>query len=375
MNINVSIHKCEALLLQLPLKGSYRTSHGEVSHHKSVVVILEASDGTVGVGQVDPIPRYSSETAEEICLVINTYICPLLINESPFNIYSITEEINKIFPDPLHLETKAAVEIALYDLIGKMIKEPLYKIIGGLYRREIPVIGWVGQNPPKIAAKKAVEKLEEGYKAIKVKISNSPEDIERIARVREAIGYNIELRADANEAFIPIDLLKKIERYELKWIEQPAPRRCIDYLAEIRKKTEIPILVDESISDIYSLLDIIKKEAADYVKLKVMKQGGITNIKKMIDICKAYNIKCTIGHGFDMGISALAELHVIASSSPSTVEHVNEVGGPFDKMSDDIISNTLEFSKGAFKISDDPGLGATLSEEKLRKYLKGGKLI
>jgi L-alanine-DL-glutamate epimerase-like enolase superfamily enzyme len=371
-NLNeVELRECKAFLIQVPLKRAHKTSHGEVSYQKSVVVVLETVEGLTGVGQVDPIPKYSIETPEEICLIINSYIRPILVGKQLFSVSSIMDEIYEIFPDPLHLEAKAAVEMALYDLIGKNRKLPLYKIIGKLYRENSPVVGWIGQVPPETAAKEAIGKLEEGYRALKVKIGNTVDDIERIAKIREEIGYSVELRADANEVLIPITLLKKLERYELKWIEQPAPRRHINHLAEIRKKIDIPILVDESVSDIYSLINIIKEKAADYVKLKVMKQGGITNIMKMINICKAYDMKCTIGHGFNMGISASAELHVIAASSTNVVEDVNEVGGPPDKMSDDIINNELEFSKGSFKVSDRPGLGVEISEEKLKRYLRG----
>jgi len=368
---DIELRECKALLIQVPLKKTHKTSHGEVSYQRSVVVILETAEGFTGVGQVDPIPKYSVETPEEICLVINSYFRPMLVNKQVFSISSIMDEIYENFPDPLHLEAKAAVEMALYDLMGKVRKLPIYKMIGKLYRENIPVVGWIGQVSPETAGREAIGKLEEGYRALKVKISNNVDDIERIAKIREAVGYSIELRADANEALIPNTLLKKLERYELKWIEQPAPRRHINYLAKIRNKIDIPILVDESISDIHSLINIIKEEAADYVKLKVMKQGGISSVMKMIDICKAYNMKCTIGHGFNMGISASAELHVIAASSTNVVEDVNEVGGPPDKMSDDIISNQLEFSRGSFKVNDRPGIGVEISEEKLRKYLRG----
>jgi L-alanine-DL-glutamate epimerase-like enolase superfamily enzyme len=356
------------MLIEVPLKGTYRTSHGDVSLHKSVILILETIDGLIGIGQADPIPKYSAETAEEIYVVIKKYLCPLLIGESPFNIPLIMERINDIFPDPIHMESKAIINMALYDLLGKIIKEPIYKILGGMYREEIPVVGWVGREKPDEMAKNAIKKVENGYKAIKVKISNSYDDIDAIAKIRDAIGYNIELRIDANESLLPINFLKKLEKYEPKWIEQPAPRRKIDYLTHIKREINIPILVDESISDLYSLLYVINNHAADYIKLKVLKQGGLDNVKKFIKLCESEGIKCVIGHGFDMNFSASAELQLIASCKLTQIEYINEVGGPFDKMKDDIVKYPLDFDKGSFKVPNKPGLGLILDENKLYKY-------
>ncbi|MEM4001043.1 MAG: enolase C-terminal domain-like protein [Saccharolobus sp.] len=360
------IKKCEPFLIEVPLREKYRTAHGEVSTHKSVIVRLETIDGYQGYGQVDPIPTYSNESAEEVYVVIKKYIAPFLIGKSPYSISSIMEEIDKIFPSNLHLESRAAISIALYDLVGKMLKTPVHSLLGKVYRREIPVVGWIGIEEPEIMSKKAIKKLEEGYKSIKIKITGSEKDVERVAKIREAIGYNVELRADANESLIPINILRKLEKYELKWIEQPFPRRFLDHLVEIKKKIDIPILIDESVSDLSSLLYILKRRLADCIKLKILKQGGIDSVKMMVKICEAEKISCTIGHGFDMSISAMAELHVIASSKH--VEEVNEVGGPYDKMNDDIVCEGLEFSKGCYKINDMPGLGLTIDEDKLQKY-------
>jgi L-alanine-DL-glutamate epimerase-like enolase superfamily enzyme len=365
------ISKCEAYLIEVPLKDTFRTSQGEYSRHKSVVLLIETSGGLQGIGQVDPVLKYSSETAEEIYVISKRYICNKLIGETIYSTASISYIIEKLraaLPDPLHMETKALVDITLHDLIGKIAKKPVYELLGGLYREEIPVVGWIGRGKPDEVAKKAMSKVEKGYRAIKIKVSRHPEDIEAISKIRELIGYGVEIRVDANESPIPINILRKLERYELKWIEQPAPRRMVDYISEIRRRVAIPILVDESIYDIHSLLEVIRKGAADYIKLKALKQGGLSSLKKAAEICDAFGIGYVVGHGFNMSLGASAELHFMASHSSEYMEPISEIGGPIDKMSDDIVKQHLTFRSGSFRVPKEPGLGLEVDMNKVLKY-------
>jgi L-alanine-DL-glutamate epimerase-like enolase superfamily enzyme len=365
------ISKCEAWLIEVPLRDTFRTSQGEYSRHKSVILLIETSGGVQGVGQVDPVFKYSSETAEEIYIISRRYVCNMLTGETIYSTASISYIIEKLraaFPDPLHMETKALVDITLHDLVGKITKKPIYELLGGLYREEIPVIGWVGRGKPDEVAKKAISKIEEGYRAIKVKISRHPEDIEAISKIRELIGYDVEIRADANESLIPLSMLRKLERYELKWIEQPAPRRMIDYISEIRRRVAIPILVDESVHDIYSLLEVIRKGAADYDKLKALKLGGLLSLKKATEICDAFGVGYVIGHGFNMYLGASAELHFMASHSSEYMEPISEIGGPADKMRDDIVKHPLIFRSGVFRVPKEAGLGLEVDMNKVFRY-------
>jgi L-alanine-DL-glutamate epimerase-like enolase superfamily enzyme len=175
-------------------------------------------------------------------------------------------------------EAKAAVEMALCDVKARALGVPVHSLLGGCTKSEVTLNAWIGTVPPAQAAEEAQGWLERGFRSAKIKLDGAdPEGARRVAAVREAVGARMELRVDFNESLPANDavlFIGQLEPYDLTLVEQPVPRDQIDDLAAIRRGIRIPLMADESVVGPASLIHIIRKAAADIVKVKVMKQGA-----------------------------------------------------------------------------------------------------
>ena len=226
--------------------------------------------------------------------------------------------------------------------------------------------------PPEEAARETCEWQRKGFRSAKIKVGGNIEaDRERIKAVRTAVGPNFALRIDANagyDADTSIKLARMVAPYNLQLFEQPVPADDIAGMARVRKEANavgVPIMADESVLDHASLIRIIKMEAADIVKVKVMKQGGFLNTRRMIATAEAAGIRCVVGHGFGLGINTMAEV-MLAATSTNVLDGL-ECVGPL-KTRDDVVTHKLDLSSGSIALPAGPGLGVTLDDAKIAKY-------
>ena len=363
----MKIKTIEVIQVRIPLRKPLKTSHLTQKDVDAVLVRLETNEGLQGVGEVTPIPGYSAENACSVASAIKEQLTKVIVGEDSFRIGYIQRKMDGVLAPGTHQEAKAAIEIALHDMLGKALNVPVYQLLGGRYRDRVPVVGWIGLDKPEVMAQQARQLIERKFRAIKVKIGGSQEDVARVKAVMDAVEGEAEVRADANEAPLPYDALRKLDGFGLRWIEQPAPRDRLEELAEISRRMDTPIMADESAENTSDVYRIASTRAADVVKLKVMRQGGLLETKKCLALLDTAGIQTTIGHGFNLTLGALGEAHVVLSS-PEPVE-ISEIGGPFDKITDEVAVEQLQVEDGALVIPVGPGLGASLSEPKIEKYL------
>jgi muconate cycloisomerase len=268
-------------------------------------------------------------------------------------------------------EAKAAVEMALLDLKGRALGVPVHSLLGGRLIDEVPLNAWIGAVPPAQAAREAEEWVARGFTTAKIKVSGAGAvGLDRVAAVRAAVGSRLALRVDFNESLTPaeaVPFIRQLVPHDLVLVEQPVPRDRIDALAEIRRAITIPLMADESVTSPASLIEIIKREAADIVKVKAMKQGGLTRTRSMVDCAAAAGLRVVIGHGFGLTLSTLAEAALAATSA--AVLPGCEAVGPL-KMSADIVVDPVDLTRGVIELPDTPGLGATVDPRALAKHLR-----
>jgi muconate cycloisomerase len=327
-----------------------------------------ADEGITGVGDVDPDPGYSEESFAETLGAIRDQLAPSLLGIDPMNIAAAVARMDRLLPG--RLDAKAAIEMALFDLKGKVLKLPVHSLLGGVLREEISLNGWIGILPPEEAAREASSWLEAGFRSAKIKVGSGIEqDRDRVRAVRGAVGRKMALRVDANEAYTIEDAIrlgKVLSPFDIALFEQPVSRHDLDGMAKVRKAVDIPVMADEAILGPETLIEVIRKEAADIVKVKVMKQGGISRAAHMIQMAEAAGIKCVVGHGFGLAINTLAEIHVAASCT--NILEGCEFVGPL-KMQKDVVKTQLRMDGGKVKVPHDSGLGAEIDEAKLEECL------
>ena len=362
------IAEIEPMIVEVPLREPVTGVHGVTSLQRSLVVRVRTDDGLEGWGDVDPTPGYTLESVDDIHADAER-LAPALHGMDPLNTHRALAAMDEVLSGAV--EAKAALEMALLDLKGKALGQPVHSLLGGRVVDAVHLNAWIGAVPPEQAAREAREWVARGFTTAKIKVSGpKPVGIERVAAVRAAVGGRMALRVDFNESLTPDDavpFIRALEPYDLTLVEQPVPRDRIDALAEIRRKISIPLMADESVTTPASLIDIIRREAADIVKVKAMKQGGLLRTRSMVECAAAAGLRVVIGHGFGLTLSTLAEA-ALAATHPAVLPGCEAVG-PL-KMSADVVTTPADLSHGVLRLSDAPGLGADIDTAALARHRK-----
>jgi L-alanine-DL-glutamate epimerase-like enolase superfamily enzyme len=371
----MKIERVEIFGVAVPLVGEFRLAYQSESIQRSAVVRITASDGAIGLGNVDPIHGYSEESVEDTLQALETVFGPRIIGLDPSNIHVVLQHIESAAAHLL--DAKAAIEMACVDLTARALGIPVHTYLGGAVKDRLHFNAWIGILPPDKAAAETAAWQKRGFRSAKIKVGGDIEaDRQRVKAVREAVGPDFALRIDANagyDADTSIKLARMMAPFNLQLFEQPVPAEDIAGMARVRRESAgIPIMADESVLDHASLIRIIQAGAADIVKVKVMKQGGLYNTRRMIATAEAAGIRCVLGHGFGLGINTMAEI-MLAATSLNVIDGL-ECVGPL-KTSDDIVTHKLDLRSGSLALPGGPGLGVTLDAQKLERYRFAARTI
>jgi len=333
-----------------------------------VVIEVHTDTDLTGLGNVDPSPKYSDETPEEIVSCLKDILIPAVMHKDPAEIVRRLKDMDQQVEDRFH--AKAALEMAFYDLSAKALGIPVYRLLGGPVCEKVPLVSsWIGNIPAQEAANEAVQWVDKGFHTLKIKVGKGvEEDIARIRAVRRAVGPDVKLRIDANEGYTPeaaIKAIKGFSAYDILYCEQPVARDDWDGMARVRKAVDVPIMADEGILGPKDIVLAAEKGAADIVKVKVMKNGGIYGTGRMIWLAGSLGLKCVLGHGFTLGINSLSEIH-LAASLQNIMMPIETTG--MLKVVEDIISQPIQVDRGCVELPTASGLGATLNREKIVQF-------
>jgi muconate cycloisomerase len=262
--------------------------------------------------------------------------------------------------------TKAAVEMALLDMVGKKLGVPVYVLMGGARRSpEIRLRFSIGAFQPADAARVALAAIEKGVRAVKVKVGLDPaSDIARVSAVRSAVGEGFRLAVDANCGWNESDTLWAIphlERLGVNAIEQPLPRREFRGCARLRKRTNIPIMLDESIFTRQDALEAIRQEACDLINIYPGKNGGILRSLEIAQLAATAGLRCTIGSNLemDLGTAAMLQLAIAMPALATEVDH--DAIGPlyYDQH---FTRPNIRYANGCAIVPEGPGLGVEFDD-------------
>jgi muconate cycloisomerase len=356
----------EPILVDVPLRAPVHGVHGITAVQRSLLVRVEADAGVEGWGNVDPTPGYSAVSAEQA----HEAVCrlgPGLLGANPGNVRAALARMDREIGEAS--EAKAAVEMALLDLEARALGIPVHALLGGRLKETVTLNAWIGTVPPAQAAAEAVGWCERGFRSAKIKVSGAGEDgVERVAAVRSAVGTRMALRVDFNESLTvdeAIRFIPRLQPYGLALVEQPIVRDDLAGLARIRSRAGIPLMADESVANPAALVEIIRLRAADLVKLKVMKQGGLLRTLAMVECAASAGLRVVLGHGFGLTLSTLAEA-AVAAASEAVIDGCEAVG-PL-KMAGDVVVDPVDLAGGVIRLPDTPGLGATVDPTALKRH-------
>ncbi len=351
------LHSVLVRIGQKPPIAPYQSRYKASSVKEAVIVRLETDAGLVGWGEtpVDWINKSYAGNPEEA-------MRREVVGRDPFDL------------ERWYAETKlgsylaSGVEMALWDLIGKAVGQPLYKLLGGAIRKKIELAACMGIRPYDEAKTIARQYLDQGFTTLKTKAGRNPEeDLTMVRGIRDGVGDKLKLRIDPNMGYAPevaFPLARDLEKYHLEYFEQPMPLGLIGDAARLRRFSKTPIALNESVTTLEIVLQILQLRAADVILPDTYQCSGILGVKKVAALAEAAGIPCVFHCAHDLGLKTAAMLHVVASTP--NFPFANDC--TYYGLEDDIITPLHVIDRGYMAVPEGPGLGVTVDEKKLQKY-------
>jgi L-Ala-D/L-Glu epimerase len=337
-----------------------------------VIVRIETDEGLVGWGESQVDIGFFGHTVEDVQAAVVDYLGPFLVGHDPFD----REHLMGVIDYRGHSCAKAGIDMALHDLIGHALQTPLSNLIGGRHDGWVRASIEIAGGPPDAMAEEALRFVARGVTEFKAKIGGHPDqDADRIRAMREAVGPDVALRADANQGYDAKEAIRFCRLVEraglgLGLLEQPLLAHDLAGMALVRSSVETPICADEACYTPQDALRIIHYGAADVINVKIGKAGGLLQAKKTVALAEAAGLRCVIGTAFGTGLEIAAKLH-LAASTPSIVDAVEftEIG-----LHDALLAEphatelALPLRARGLPVPSGPGLGVVLDAAKLRDH-------
>lgn len=368
------IKEIEVFSLEIPMKKTFKTSRAQQNIAKHVIVQIFTENGLVGIGEGAPRPHITGENLESALITIEKYLAPAIIGEDPLNIGLIHKKMERA--TELNSSAKCAIDLALYDLNGKIFGAPVYALLDGKTKDALYMNGGCDIHEPNEVSEIVKQRIKEGYThSIKLKVGTDPaKDVERVKVAREAIGPKINLIADANQGWdvtTAIKVLRKMEEFDLQIAEQPVYWKDLLGLREVASAVRVSVMADEAVWSPFDAMQIINMKAAHMLNIKLVKSGGLYNAQKIAAIAQSANMNCMIGSTIETSILCAAEGHF--AMGIENVKYIDTLK-PHDFLKEDPAKG-LRWDKDQLILPDKPGLGLELNGKVLEKYKTCEKTI
>ena len=385
----MKITQVETFNIALPWRRLHKMAFPSGKLGNYVLVRVHTDEGIQGLGEATVIKewggdygRYFGESPELTVAVIESVLAPAVIGLDPFAIEKAHHTMD--FAIKGYPYAKTALDEALYDIKGKALGVPVYELLGGLYREEIPVAHSLGWMELEEATAEAAAAVAEGIRTIKIKVGRSAEyDVRIVREVRRTVGENIDVVVDANQGWphpkYAVAILRQMEDEGIRYAEQPV--EGLARMAHVARAVDVPIMADESAWTPQDVLEIVEREAADMISLYTTKPGGLFPAKKVAAVAEAAGLPLNVNGSHETGVGNAANLHLVASTAAVTEAGVFPVttlkGKEPTQMAgkmylDDIVTHPFEYRDGNLVVPSGPGLGIELDENKVEIYRAEG---
>jgi muconate cycloisomerase len=373
----VKITSVETIPISVPIRLELAIVSGRGGSHTSspfLLVKLHTDAGLVGLGEASCTPRWSGEDQGSAAHFIDSYFAPALVGRDPTQIEEVSSAVFPLVAG--NFFTKAAVEMALWDLAGKAAGKPVYELLGGKVREQVATKWSVSGKPAQQAAEIARWAVGRGFWAMKVKVGlGGDADYERVAAVRGIIGSEAKLGVDANggwgDAAHAILAIEQLKSLGIAFVEQPVWAGDPEEMAAVRKAVGLPIVADESLYTLDDAKQLVRAAACDVFSIYIGKAGGIGPANSIADFALSHGIACTIGSNLELGVGSAAMIHLTLAHRGITPEdYPCDIIGPL-YYEDDILTESLSLVGGRAVAPDRPGLGVEIDDAKIAKYRVG----
>jgi muconate cycloisomerase len=359
--------------LVLPIKEIYGGAAGFLEDCRTLIVRVEIENGVEGWGEATQgRPGNTYETLETMEIMARKYFAPALIGMDLEDTGAVISTLHGVrYGHPI---TKAAMEIALFDAVGKLFKVPLCRFFGGPYRREINLVGGLGLDlGPEAIGERAGQLKQAGFQVFKIKIGqrDHQKDVERVRAVRRAVGDDAQIRVDGNAAYSFVDarnVLNDLSQFYITDAEQPLARGDLQSLAELRRAVGIPIAAQESVSSPEDALAVLEARAADLLKIKLSHIGGFQKGLDVAAVVGARGLPVVIGQG-SACTTILSAAEMQLHCALNNAQPGGEMTG-FMRLGEQDIFSPIKVSRGTAHPPMAAGHGIEVDKEKLRRLAR-----
>jgi len=356
----------------IPTEGQVFSRSGVRNSRSTTLVQVETDEGITGLGSC-------SGNGELIEVIVARVLKPLLIGTDPTQIDEIWDKAyvrggHKEFGTRgIGVVALSGIDIALWDILGKVRGVPLYQLLGGKCRDKVPVYATAlyPEEPSKVA-KRARGFAEQGFHGVKIKVGfDLDQDIRIVRAVRAELGKDFIVMTDANQGYtleVGLDAAPAFADCGVFWLEEPLFVEDIAGHAELRERGKVPIAVGENLNMCYAFENFMVRGAVDYLQPDVARAGGISEIKKIAAMAAEYDVPISF-HTWGDGVALAASVHLSAAINECIVMELDYTHNP---LREELLREPFKLVNGYLIPPEKPGLGVELSPEALQRFAFSG---
>ena len=370
----VKITNVEPIILSAPLKEPWRIGTAVFTQMSATLVKIETDDGINGIGEC--LVRFSPEAGAAI---VEKILKPVVMGQDPFNVELLWDKMYAVMRGRGHskgfmLEAMSGVDIALWDIIGKALGQPVNRIRGSYGRTRLPVYASsLLFKPTEVLVREAEELASQGYSGIKLKVGQGIEtDIRNVREIRKALGDGVRLMADANCAFdtlAAMQLGRKMEAEGVYWFEEPVAPENLDGYAKLAQSLDMAVAGGESEFTRWAFKELMVRNAIDIIQPDLGRVGGFSEARKIAALASAFDVPVAPHTGASAAVSIAASLQW-GAALPNML--VFEYMYPPNPLREELLLEPLPPMKdGYVEVPQKPGLGIELDPKALERFRVG----
>jgi L-alanine-DL-glutamate epimerase-like enolase superfamily enzyme len=363
----VKIERIEAIPYAIPYTHPLKFASGEVTTADHVLLRVHTDTGLVGVADAPPRPYTYGETQASIVAIMEQVFAPQVTGLDVLDRGKIHAVLNRTIHNQV---AKGALDIALWDLMGKAMETPVHKLLGG-YTDHMRVSHMLGFRPAEELLDEALRFGEEyGITTFKLKVGRRPLglDVEACRVLREGLGEDVDIYLDANRGWTAneaLEVLRRTEGLGLSLLEEPCDAKEAMSRRRLVEKSPIPVVGDESVPTAGDVSRELLSGGCNAICIKTAR-SGFTEAQQILGLCTGLGVDVTMGNQIDTQIGSLATV-TFGAAHEATSRRAGELSNFLD-MADDLLAEPIRIENGTISVRDVPGVGAAIDEGKLAKY-------